>query len=93
MLNERDQNLKDMEDSTSYKETRDDRKPIRDGPRMSRISTEKITVTRTDNITREEVKQHDHSSEQQVGRIVIDERSDIAERITEPKKVKTSCID
>ena len=53
------------------------------------MSTEKVTVTRTGDITREEIKRHDHPSEQQVGRIVIDEIPDESERIAEPKKVRT----
>ena len=63
--------------------------PSRDEPRVSRVSTDKITFTRTDDIAREKVKRHDHPSEQRIGRIVIDEILDESERITEPKKVRT----
>jgi tRNA A37 threonylcarbamoyladenosine dehydratase len=68
-------------------ETGGDRKPGRDEPRVSRVSTEKITVTRSDGVTNENVRRHDHPSEQQVGRIIIDEFQDDSEIIAESKKV------
>ena len=76
-----------IDDSTYCKETGGDRRLSRDEPHTSRISTEKITVTRTDDITNENVRRHDHPSEQQVGRIIIDEFQDESERIAGPKKV------
>ena len=84
-----EQDLSYIEDSTYYKDTCGDSETSSDEPHVSRVSTEKITVTRSDDTKREEVKRHDYPTEQQVGRIVIDEISDESERIAEQKKVRT----